>query len=604
MKLITLLLALTIFTQIVFADNINVIQSDPITRINDLSGNSLFPYSINSNELFVNTEVPPSILDGRAYITSGWTYSLPYSVSKNFITNPIGFQQYSLTNPTLLIGGIKYVDNTDVNNPVKSNPFPLSDAGLASKNPPFWSRNYYGGFSAEKIDSETILFTHGENKNEYENNICYQNSIDSSTSCLNCYSGTNPQGVYSDCARAYSSFLGMVHSSQDTGVGFIDEGPIIWPTNGYSKKNTTTSSGSLGMASHVNSIINGNYVYLFYFNNGSSTSSDARNQGIKIARGLISESARPGSFQTWYKLPNGTEGWENSLPSTWYSNGVYVTDTGKSIYSETFKDTLQLGWIRLNGEDWYNFGGNWLQKGTTGNDLWWNYGNGWMTRNDKGFKGFNKLDNYDINGGRASNILGEDETTWDNSTFWWANAASNDKNLIRTATTEFNVAKIKGTDYFIGVENDFGWQIVGTQWNSVAWTGLRISKDLIHWGEVYVLKDTISQTWDDLKLGHTKFLRSDFLSNKEIDPNGFYLTGSYGKGSTPCSNVGCWQQLHYKYLKITIETTSNSTNPICLENPGRIVTPNEINSSRLDWISNKISISDLIKLIKIYRYCS
>ncbi len=551
MRKILIFLMFGILFSSVIAESIDVIQSNSITRVNASGGASLFPFGL-SNKLFVNTEEPPLIIGDKAYITSGWTYSLPYSASNNFVTNPNGFQSYSLTNPVLSIGGGKYVDSTDINNPIRVSPFPMSDAVLASKNPPFWSRHYYGGYSAEKVGNETILFTHGENKNEYENNICYQNSIDSSVSCSSCYSGTNPQGVYSDCARAYSSFFGMVHSSQNTGVGFIDEGPVIWPTTGYSQKNTVTSAGSLGMASHANSIINGTYIYLFYFNNGSGTSADARNQGIKVARGLISDNGRPGSFQTWYKLPNGTEGWEDSLPSTWYSNGVYVTDTGKSIYSEAYKGSLASGWIKLNGEDWYNFGNNWLQKGATGNDLWWNYGNGWMTRNEKGFKGFNNLDNYDINGGRASNILGEDETTWNYTTGWWSNASSNDKNLIRTATTEFIVAKLKGTEYFIGVENDFGWQIVGSQWNSVAWTGLRVSKDLVHWGDLYVLKDTIVPTWNDLKLGHAKFLSSDFSTNKEVDPNGFYLIGSHGAGVSPCSSTGCWQQLNYKYLKINI----------------------------------------------------
>jgi hypothetical protein len=562
----------------------------------------LFPFGLN-NQLFVNTEEPPSILGGKAYITSGWTYALPYTTSNNFITNPTGFQQYSLTNPILSIGGMKYVDSTNINNPVRVSPFPISDAELVSKNPSFWSRHYYGGYSAEKIGSDTILFTHGENKNEYENNICYQNSINPSVICSSCYSGTNPQGVYADCAKAYSSFLGMTHSSQSTGAGFIDEGPVIWPTTGYSQKNTVTRAGSLGMASHVNSIINGNYIYLFYFNNGSGTSTDARNLGIKVARAPTSGAGKPGTFQTWYKLPNGTEGWEDSLPSTWYSNGVYVTDTGKSIYSEAYKGELALGWIKLNGEDWHNIDGDRLQKGTTGNDIWWNYHNGGMTRNDKGFKGFNKLDNYDINGGRATNILGEDETVWNYAMNWWSNAASNDRNLIRTSTTEFGVAKLKGTDYFIGVENDFGWQIVGTQWNSVAWIGLRLSKDLINWGEVYVLKDTIVPTWDDLKLGHAKFLSSDFSTNKEVDPNGFYLIGSHSAGVTPCSPVGCWQQLHYKHLKITITQNTPSTKPICTQYPERYSTT-QLNAEKTNWVNGQSNLNDFLIKIMLWKYCN
>jgi hypothetical protein len=600
MKIVLIGLIFISFISLVSAEFITVNQSGNITRVNDTSGTSLFPFGLN-NKLFVNTEVPPSIIGEKAYITSGWTYALPYSTSNNFINNSTGFRQYSLTNPVLSIGGMKYVDNTDINNPLRVNPFPMSDYSLTLKNPPFWSRHYYGGWSAEKIGSETILFTHGENKNEYENNICYQNSINPNISCSSCHSGTNPQGVYSDCARAYSSFLGMIHSTQNTGTGFIDEGPVIWPTTGYSQKNTTTSAGSLGMASHANSIINGNYIYIFYFNNGSGTITDARNMGIKVARAPLSGGGMPGTFKTWYKLPDGTEGWEDSLPPTWHSNGVYVTETGKFIYSESYKGDLALGWIKLNEEDWYNFDGDWLQKSTTGNDLWWNYHNGWMTREKKGFKGFNKLDNYDINGGRASNVLGEDDVVWDNTINWWTNASSNDKNLIRTSTTEFAVAKIKGTDYFIGVENDFGWQIIDSQWNSVAWTGLRVSKDLIHWGELYVLNDTIVSNWQNLKLGHTKFLSSDFSSNKEIDANGFYLIGSHGNGLAPCSATGCWQQLNYKYLKISV--SSEPVEEICSQNQERYDN-NQINTQIQNWKNGNQTLTEILLKAKLWKYCN
>jgi hypothetical protein len=54
-------------------------------------------------------------------------------------------------------------------------------------------------------------------------------------------------------------------------------------------------------------------------------------------------------------------------------------------------------------------------------------------------------------------------------------------------------------------------------------------------------------------------------------------------------------------LKVRFQINNN---PVCLENPDSIISSNEINSLRLDWVSSKISLSELIKSVKIYRYCS
>lgn len=92
---------------------------------------------------------------------------------------------------------------------------------------------------------------------------------------------------------------------------------------------------------------------------------------------------------------------------------------------------------------------------------------------------------------------------------------------------KFTVAKIKSTDYFIGVEDFESWKYTDkweSQWN----LALRISKDLVHWGErVIIPQATTDGGWINGRLHYALFASTDGKSNNEIDPDNFYLIGTH-----------------------------------------------------------------------------
>jgi len=84
----------------------------------------------------------------------------------------------------------------------------------------------------------------------------------------------------------------------------------------------------------------------------------------------------------------------------------------------------------------------------------------------------------------------------------------------------FSVAKVRNTDYFIGVEEYM--DLANGKKYKVA---LRFSTDLIHWTNRALIVATAS-TWNDTNMNYPIFLSNDGWSNTEIDIDDFYLLGT------------------------------------------------------------------------------
>ena len=92
----------------------------------------------------------------------------------------------------------------------------------------------------------------------------------------------------------------------------------------------------------------------------------------------------------------------------------------------------------------------------------------------------------------------------------------------------FSVAKLKGTPYYIGVEEYFtSWPAAGCQF--------RLSKDLVNWSEPFKIPGSYVTNYNTGTLHYPVFYNKDFTSNTEIDPEEFYLMGTSG------NNVGAPQ---------------------------------------------------------------
>jgi len=82
----------------------------------------------------------------------------------------------------------------------------------------------------------------------------------------------------------------------------------------------------------------------------------------------------------------------------------------------------------------------------------------------------------------------------------------------------FNVARIRGTPYFMGVEeslrNGQTWQM-----------GVRLSHDLVHWSPIQVLSESSGSWGVDQQYSAPTFVDRDATTNYEIDSWDFYILG-------------------------------------------------------------------------------
>ncbi len=170
-----------------------------------------------------------------------------------------------------------------------------------------WRRNYNGIFTQHVISTisqdRVIAFNHGENKNEIVGNDKYQNTVNTDVSVNDCASG-NVDGQYYDCWEAYNGFINMSWQISDAAHDWgmqphNDEGPIVWPSNGYTYNGEKSSHG----VRHPHGIIVDDYIYLFYIEENAGGD-------VKVARAPMDSGGLPGSFKTYC---DGT--WNDSLPT-------------------------------------------------------------------------------------------------------------------------------------------------------------------------------------------------------------------------------------------------------------------------------------------------
>jgi len=85
----------------------------------------------------------------------------------------------------------------------------------------------------------------------------------------------------------------------------------------------------------------------------------------------------------------------------------------------------------------------------------------------------------------------------------------------------FSVAKISGTDYFLGVEVRYD-----ASNSNLHGVYLRISKDLVQWSEPVLIDNTLAYEWYNQEMQYPIFIDEGALTNSEINPDNFYILGT------------------------------------------------------------------------------
>lgn len=97
-------------------------------------------------------------------------------------------------------------------------------------------------------------------------------------------------------------------------------------------------------------------------------------------------------------------------------------------------------------------------------------------------------------------------------------------NTANVAHLYFNVAKIKNTPFYIGVEESLP--------NRTSWRmGVRISTDLVNWSDIQVLS-TAANWGSGQKFSYPIFYNKEGNSSNEIDANEFYILGNGADGAS------------------------------------------------------------------------
>lgn len=296
---------LTLFQFALFSQTSN--QEYPNIIINSKS-ESVVSVSNKGNAYL---EIPPWVTPG------GWrSYYFSTHYTQKFST-PGSLANDSLTNMDLSESFVP----TIVSSPLiwwHSYRPPTSNTDLQFR------RNYQGIFSAHAYNNPNkgdiiIAYSHGENKNEIEEGIQYQNTI--LPSCIldqmnpTTYNGYY-NGTYHDSWESYFGFVNMqwIENSQETQWGqhyFWEEGPIVWPSNGYITDENKKASFGLR---HPSSILNrsDNYFYIYFLDTRASgvLSEEGRYSGIKLVRVKAENAVFPTAYEIYYE-----GNWYPSLPA-------------------------------------------------------------------------------------------------------------------------------------------------------------------------------------------------------------------------------------------------------------------------------------------------
>lgn len=108
--------------------------------------------------------------------------------------------------------------------------------------------------------------------------------------------------------------------------------------------------------------------------------------------------------------------------------------------------------------------------------------------------------------------------------------------VINTNTIRFSVAKITGTNRFLGVDERIGS-------NGEVSLFLRLSDDLVNWSNGTEIPETKRNSWYEGILHYPLFYNLALNDSMEIDPDGFYILGTDHSGNEP----------RVQYLKLSIK---------------------------------------------------
>lgn len=98
-----------------------------------------------------------------------------------------------------------------------------------------------------------------------------------------------------------------------------------------------------------------------------------------------------------------------------------------------------------------------------------------------------------------------------------------DEHEKQAVATWVSIAKFKDLPYYISVEE------TSPHWKTYQ-MAVRFSSDLIHWSKPQIIEEHSGANWGESLYTYPRFLNKEGTSNKEIDPEEFYL---YGKGIGP-----------------------------------------------------------------------
>lgn len=134
----------------------------------------------------------------------------------------------------------------------------------------------------------------------------------------------------------------------------------------------------------------------------------------------------------------------------------------------------------------------------------------------------------------------------------------------------FNVAKIKGTNMYIGAhEHELSRRV----WN----VNVRFSEDLVNWSKPYTVSES-SDLWGSGKYSYPTFLSKDGKSNSIIDADEFYIIGKEANNAVGYKlnsmkinlnknkeDLDIYEELVKQYYKVFLGWEADITNPFYTE---------------------------------------
>lgn len=135
-----------------------------------------------------------------------------------------------------------------------------------------------------------------------------------------------------------------------------------------------------------------------------------------------------------------------------------------------------------------------------------------------------------------------DGFTKDSRAFFGQGVGSMDVMTDSSCSIRFSVAKIKDSDYYLGIEEYSDcWPQCGLRF--------RLSNDMVHWSDPCEIPDMSYANYNDGSLHYPAFLNQQMESTGEIALDDFYIVGEYG------CNIG-HPVIQCRHFSLTLQTIS------------------------------------------------